>query len=37
MATTIYSGSNDGYILKFDSNWVTARDADAGNSFSKTS
>ena len=37
MATTIYSGSNDGYIVKWDSNWVTARDADTGASFSKTS
>ena len=29
MATTIYSGSNDGYCFITGSNWVTIRDADA--------
>ena len=32
MATTIYSGSNDGYCLKSGTNWVTVRDADTGSS-----
>jgi len=34
MATTIYSGSNDGFVLKSGSNWVTVRDADTGGSSS---
>ena len=31
MATTIYSGGNDGYCYITNSNWVTARDADTSN------
>ena len=32
MATTIYSGSNDGYCFISGSNWVTIRDADTSTS-----
>ena len=36
MATTIYSGSNDGYCFISGSNWVTIRDADTSTSVSNS-